>query len=305
MVSWSPWLAMAVLVAVACGSVFADEDEASTAGDRGSVELRVMSSNVRYGTADDGPDAWPVRRERLRDCWREQQADIVGTQEMLPFQAKYLQEQFPEYAYVGRSREPENTEGEQCGIYYRHARFTELEQGHFWLSETPEVPGSRGWDAALPRMATWLKLYDRQKQRTLVVVNTHFDHRGEEARRESAALLARRIRQWLGEYPILITGDFNCGPDSPGYAELTRPQPATVATLAANRSLLDTYVAQHPGATQDTGTFHGFRGGKESSRIDWILVSEPFQVLQAEIIHWQSEGRYPSDHYPVTARLRW
>ncbi len=260
--------------------------------------LRVMSSNVRFGTAKDGPDAWDSRHERLRACWAEEKADLVGTQEMLPFQAEFLQQAFPDYVYVGRSRDLDNDQGEQCGIFYRRARFVELERGHFWLSETPDLPGSKGWDANLPRMVTWVKLYDREAAQPFVFVNTHFDHQGETARVRSAELLHRRLAPWLANDRVILTGDFNCGENSPPYTAL-------LSDFTSAPALRDSYRVVHPEATGDEGTFNGFQGHRNGPRIDWILVTHEWHIEDAAIVRTDFAGRYPSDHFPVTATLRW
>lgn len=271
------------------------QDETSKAA---SPSLRVMSSNVRFGTAKDGLDAWEARQERLRTCWAEQQADLIGTQEMLPFQADFLQQAFPEYVYVGRSREMDNDQGEQCGIFYRRARFIELARGHLWLSETPDTPGAKGWDANLPRMATWVKLYDRQSAQPFMFLNTHFDHQGPTARLRSAEQIHEKLQSWIPPYRVIITGDFNCGENSPPYTALLSPPPSA-------KPLIDTYRAVHPETTSDEGTFNGFQGRRSGPRIDWILVTHEWHIQEANIVRTDFEGRYPSDHFPVTATLHW
>jgi endonuclease/exonuclease/phosphatase family metal-dependent hydrolase len=212
---------------------------------------------------------------------------------MLPFQAEFLRQNLNGYAYVGRSRELDNEQGEQCGIYYRTARFVQLEAGHFWLSPHPEQPGSQGWDAALPRMATWLKLFDLHANRPLVVVNTHFDHRGQEARRESAAVLLRFVKRFAEAYPMIVTGDFNCGEGSPPYQVL----------VADDSPLSDVYRQVHPNPQANEGTFNGFQGRRDGPRIDWILANDDWQPIAARIVTASDQGRYPSDHFPVFAEL--
>jgi endonuclease/exonuclease/phosphatase family metal-dependent hydrolase len=261
--------------------------------------IRVVSSNVRYGSADDGQDRWQLRKELLADVLRNENADLIGTQEMLPFQAEYLRQHLDGYAYVGRSRELDNDEGEQCGIFYRQARFVELEAGHFWLSPQPEQPGSQAWDAALPRMATWLKLFDRPAQRALVVINTHFDHRGHEARRHSAQVVRRFAQRYSDQYPIVVTGDFNCGEGSDPYVELVSQ------SVADSSPLVDVYRQVHPDKLPEEGTFNGFRGRRDGARIDWILATRDWQAMAADIVTANDQGRFPSDHFPVLAELEY
>ena len=257
-----------------------------------AAELRVMSFNSRYGTANDGADAWPKRRELVVQTIRQFNPDLLGTQETLPFQATYLTQELSGYQYLGWSRD-ESAQGEQCGLLVRSARFEVLESGQFWLSERPDDKFSRSWDAALPRVATWVRLRERGGQaKPFVFINTHFDHRGEEARRQSAMVLRERLLKIAGEQPVILTGDFNCGENSAPYT-----------TLLEDGGLRDTWPQPSTNRTAESGTFHGFSGKAGAERIDWILVSPAWGVRMAMIDRTNADGRYPSDHFPVTAVL--
>ncbi len=263
----------------------------------GGAEVRVMTFNIRYGTAQDGPNHWDLRKERLVETIRQYQPDLIGTQETMCLQAEYLQRQLPEYTYVGKLREPDQPNSEQCGVLFRRGRFVDLEQGHFWLSETPDMPGSKSWDSSLPRMVTWLKLFDLRSQRGLYWFNTHFDHQGLEARRQAAVMLAQRVSRLEPQFPVIVTGDFNCGEDSPPYQALLASDPAP-------SRLRDAYRLIHPVRQPDEGTFNGFQGQRNGPRIDWILVSPHFRVDAVEIVTTPPGQPSPSDHCPVTANLR-
>lgn len=259
--------------------------------------LRVMSFNIRYGTAQDGDNHWDQRRELVRQTIADFNPDLLGTQETLEFQADYLAEQLEDYAYFGRSRM--KTPNEHCGIFYRRQRFTQLAGGHFWLSETPEVPESKSWDSSLPRMASWVLLSDNQHPSApaILFVNTHFDHRGATARLEAARLLRQRLPQLqaIADQPLtILTGDFNASDDSPPYDAL----------LADNPPWVDAYRARHPERVPGEGTFNGFEGKTDGAKIDWILVDARFDCLSAEIDRSHQGGRFPSDHFPVTAILQ-
>ena len=257
-----------------------------------AAELRVMSFNIRYGTANDGADAWPRRRQLVVQTIRQFDPDLLGTQETLPFQATYLTQELSGYQYLGWSRD-ESAQGEQCGLLVRSARFEVLESGQFWLSERPDEKFSRSWDAALPRVATWARLRERSDQaKPFVFINTHFDHRGEEARRQSALVLRERLLKIAGEQPVILTGDFNCGETSAPYT-----------TLLEGGGLRDTWLQPATNRTAESGTFHGFSGKAGAERIDWILVSPAWGVRSATIDRTNADGRYPSDHFPVTAVL--
>lgn len=260
-------------------------------------DLRVMSFNIRYGAAKDGDDHWKKRNWLVADTVRKFNPDLLGTQETLKFQADYLERQLRDYTYFGRSRM--KTPNEHCGIFFRTDRFTQLAGGHFWLSESPEIPESKSWDSSLPRMASWVLLNDRldEAARPILFVNTHFDHRGKVARLESAKLIRQRIDRLraISDNPlVVVTGDFNTPEGSEPYN----------AFLEGNADLIDSYRAKHPEKSDEEGTFNGFRGRTGGGRIDWVLASPDFGVLSAEIDRHQEEGRYPSDHFPVTAVLR-
>jgi len=251
--------------------------------------VEVMSFNVRYANPNDGANVWAQRRELVFDVLRDCGPDLVGLQEALPAQMDELGAAFPDYRFLGQGREG-GRRGEFSALMVRDERFEVLESGDVWLSRTPDQVGSRDWDAALPRMCTWAVLRDRVSGAELLVMNTHFDHRGEEARRESAGvLLAERARH--PELPVILTGDLNADEDSP-----------PLQALRAG-GLRDSFRDVHPGA-DPVGTFNGFRGELGGAKIDYVLVDERWATLAAGIVRVHEEGRYPSDHFPVTATLR-
>ena len=268
----------------------------------GERPVRAMSFNLRYGTAADGENAWEHRREFVADTVRAFAPDLLGTQESLAFQRDELAARLPGYAAFAAGRDDGREAGEMAAIFYRTDRFEKLDGGHFWLSETPGVPGSKSWDSALPRVASWAKLRDKTATGgpggVLWFFNTHFDHRGERARLESAKLLRKKIAAIAGDGPVILTGDFNAAPGSDPYRALFE-------TPGAPR-LVDTYRVHHPADPGEAaGTFSGFlaanRGGP---RIDWIAASPGWTVESAAIDRTHRDGRTPSDHFPVTAVLR-
>ncbi len=265
-----------------------------------AAPIRVMSFNIRYGTAADGANHWDQRHDLVVEAIRDFDPDLLGTQEVLAFQAEFLREQLPEYDFVGVGRDDGKLGGEMAAIFFRRDRFEKIDEGHFWLSETPDVPGSVSWDSSLTRMASWVRLRDLRPgdaddAREIVFVNTHFDHRGEQARLESARLIRTVALELATGSPLVITGDFN----APALPESGQPIAALLGT-GVNR-LFDTYRVVHPEPSPDEGTFGAFTGERDGPRIDWIIVSREFAVRQAEINHMQRNGRYPSDHFPVTA----
>jgi len=270
---------------------------ACTRAERRGVDVEVvsgplvaMSFNVRYGSADDGPDAWPLRREDLLARIREQQPTLLGVQEALDFQVEWFERELPSHVRVGQGRDG-GARGEHCALFLARAQLEVLESGDFWLSERPDEVGSVGWDAALTRMCTWARVRERATGRELTVWNAHFDHRGELARERSGALLATRIRATAGEHIVL--GDFNCGEASPALRSL------------ADARLRDTFRDVHPDAGE-VGTFHAFRGGRAGEKIDFVLASPGLRTMSAAILTALGpRGRWPSDHHAVVAMLAW
>ncbi len=251
--------------------------------------LRVMSFNIRYGSANDGDNHWDKRHDLVIDTITGFDPDLLGTQETLGFQAEFLKQRLPQHTYVGWSRE-ENPGGEQCGILFRTERFDAVDSGQLWLSESPEQKFSKSWDSSLPRVVTWVRLREKSDGSELLFVNTHFDHRGSVARTESAKLLRRFVEGQPADLPVIITGDFNTGENTEPYNE-----------LVGSARLADTRRMKHPVAEVEEGTFNGFQGTTSGARIDWILVSPTFAVESSDIVSNSRDGRYPSDHFPVTA----
>lgn len=274
------------------------------AGARGSdheADIRVMSFNIRYGTAADGDNHWNRRKEFLVETIKAFDPDLLGTQETLGFQRDFLAEKLEQYESVGVGREDGRENGEMMALYYRKSRFKKLAGGHFWLSETPEIAGSKSWGSSLPRMVTWVKLQDSKSAgaKPVAFFNTHFDHLGVNARFESARLLRRQLLTLGKDCSIVVTGDFNTGEGGRPYQNLFD------RIDDQDSPVIDTYRRVHPRREAIEGTFSGFVPTANSgARIDWIAVSREWQVVQAEIIRTGRDGRTPSDHFPVVATLR-
>lgn len=249
--------------------------------------LRLMTFNIRYGTARDGDDHWCRRRELVADTIRRHAPHVLGVQEALAFQVEWLEDRFPRYERIGVGRDADGG-GELSALFVDRERLEVVESGTFWLSPTPDVPGSRGWDAALPRICTWAELQDRASGETLRVWNTHFDHRGRTARLESARAIAARIEASTG--PDVVMGDLNSGEDSPPLDALRQS------------GLRDSFRVASPDARR-VGTFNGFRGIETGAKIDYVLVDERFDVLSAAIDRRRYSGRCASDHEAVVAEV--
>ncbi len=262
------------------------------------LELRVMSFNIRYGTGNDGENRWPNRREMVFDVIRSQNSDVVGLQEALRFQIDEIRKALPAYGEIGVAREDGRTDGEYSAILFRADRFGVAEAGTFWLSDTPDVAGSSHWGNACVRICTWARLIENKSGKAFYIFNTHLDHRSQPSREKSAALLARRIASRNHEDPFVLTGDFNAGENNPVITYLTGKAGAEPPV-----ALVDTFRVLQPDV-KDVRTGHAFRGGRQGHKIDYILALPSAKVLEAQILYDNIDGRYPSDHYPVTALLR-
>lgn len=260
--------------------------------------VTLMSFNLRYDNPGDGINAWPRRRDRVAGVIRFHGAHVIGVQEALVTMLDDLGAMLPSYRRVGVGRTDGKARGEFSAILYDTTRVTALESGTFWLSPTPDVVGSRGWDAALERIATWARLRDRRTGCTWVHVNTHFDHVGDSARVESARLIRRRLGALAQGAPLTMTGDFNATPSHPAYTTLT-----TGTAADDSRPLRD---ALHVSETPHYGplsTWNGFTEIEPERRIDFIFVSDGVRVLRHGILPDRWDGRFLSDHLPVLAAV--
>ncbi|MCX7514758.1 endonuclease/exonuclease/phosphatase family protein [Frateuria hangzhouensis] len=280
-----------LLSGLALASGIASAEASSDAHD-----LRVMTFNVRYGEADDGINAWPQRRNLMVRVIKQEHPDIMGTQELLSPQGDYLAQHLPDYTWFGMGRngnEINKNSNEHMGVFYDKTRLDVLESGNFWLSQTPDKPGSIGAGLLMPRMVTWAKFRDRRSGKAFYYYDTHFPYRdGEEAeatRERCAEQIRQRLAQLPGSVPVVLTGDFNTTPDSRTHASLTE--------------VLHDARTSAPRREGQEGTFHNFTG-KADRRIDWIL----YRGMKAEAVRTITthDGKvYPSDHFPVVADFSW
>ncbi len=273
--------------------------------------LKVMTFNIRYDTGLTGPNqatSWNYylnddndRRDRVVGVVNTLTPDILGVQEMLYHQLGYLNGELPGYGYYGVGRATGGTEdgaGERSGIFYRDDRFTATDQGEFWLSDTPEAPGTTfSTIDSIPRMVTWIKLLDQQTGGNYFVMNTHWSHKdtNSDVRYKSGILMREKIGALSCGLPVIAMGDLNETHTDAGYLALLDGSPGEV-------ELTDSY--DQTGKPQGK-TFHDWAGGTDGSRIDHIFHSSAdFQAIDADIVRTTFDGYYPSDHYPVAATLR-
>ncbi|MFD0559061.1 endonuclease/exonuclease/phosphatase family metal-dependent hydrolase [Stackebrandtia endophytica] len=252
--------------------------------------LHAMSFNIRVGV-DSGVRAWSARLPSIVTLLNAEQPTILGTQEGRLDQIQDLVDELPDYGCVRMGRDADGT-GESCAIFYQTSRLEEVDSGHLWLSETPEVPGSIGWGASYPRIFTWIEFRDLTTDQGFYALNTHFDHRSAEARHQSALLL----HDWMQEksLPCILTGDFNTEPDSEPHQTL----------VADGRH--DTWSHEEQRITPEYGTMNQWNPvpDETTNRIDWIIGTEQFSVHQVGINTWVTpQGNVPSDHWPAQAVL--
>ncbi len=254
--------------------------------------IDVMSFNIRLDTQHDGPNAWPHRAGMVAGFVNDQIPDLLGMQEVLWHQYLYLDSALIGYGSVAAGRDDGLREGEACPVFYRLGRFDRLDRGSFWLSATPDVPGSVGWGAALTRVATWVRLYDKVRQDTLLFINTHFDHVSDSARVMSSGLLLGRLKELAGNNDFIITGDFNARPGSLAIERMTEEGYA-----------VDSFILSETPPSGESYTFNGFKEEPGEGRIDYIFVREGMKVLSHKTHRIIEEGVFISDHWPVTARV--
>jgi endonuclease/exonuclease/phosphatase family metal-dependent hydrolase len=257
-----------------------------------NLDLGVMTFNVRYGSAKDGDNAWEKRRDLLCETIQRSDPDILGVQECLDFQAEFIAESLPDYAWLGLGREKDG-KGEMTAIFYKKEALVPIEYGNFWLSETPDIPGSKSWDTSLTRIATWIRFYHPATKTFFHHLNTHFDHRGREARAQSARVVAERLAPLGGDYPILVTGDFNAVGGS--------SQPWKNFKSAGFRDAwLEAEEREGPVTTWSGFTMPDL---KSDRRIDWVLARGSVKILRCASLDFNENGRFPSDHLPVFCRV--
>ncbi|NIG51940.1 endonuclease/exonuclease/phosphatase family protein [Chitinophaga sp. Cy-1792] len=273
------------LLTLFTGSVFAQQP------------LHVMTFNIRMNTPDDSLNAWPYRKDKVAATVKFYDVTTLGVQEALYDQMQDLRQLLPGFKSIGVGRDDGKNGGEFSAIFYDTTRLQALEQQTFWLSETPDVAGKKGWDAACNRVVTWAKFKDKKSGKLFYHFNTHFDHMGKIARRESAKLLLAQVNKIAGTTPAIITGDFNATPDD---------EPIRIITDVSDRlHLTDSKERSKTPHFGPVGTFNGWHTGEvEAAPIDYIFLKNKIAVLKHATISETWGGRYASDHFSVLAELQ-
>lgn len=249
-------------------------------------DLKVMTFNIRYGTANDGENSWEFRKDNVVKTIEAFKPNLLGLQEALKMQIDELLFKMPEYDYVGVGRDDGKNDGEYSCIFYQKDRFTVDSSKTFWFSETPDIIASKSWGNNITRICTWVRLHDKILDKDFYYFNVHLDHESQQSREKSAELLMNKINEKT--LPVILSGDFNCGDENPAIK------------IVISKGLIDTYRSVNE-KQPDEGTFNSFKGEIDGDKIDFIFASKIFNVVQSEIVRTSYNGKFPSDHFPVTA----
>jgi endonuclease/exonuclease/phosphatase family metal-dependent hydrolase len=299
-------LALSVLVSLLFVS-WAARGEVLAPGEVPEVKagtVRVMSYNILYGTSRAPGVPWEVRGKRVAELIRQFNPDIWGVQEALSFQIDDLLSALPEYATLGEGRRG-LIQDEHSNVFYRRGRFRVLKCGTFWLSETPDKPGSQSWGSSLPRIVTWAVLFDKEADKPFLYCNTHFDHpsSAQLVRLNSAIVTWQFIKHRFPDLRAVLTGDLNCPPSEEAMQFLT----GKLSAEAMTGDFVDTYArlgGPEPSPESGITTFHGYAESSPARRIDYVLIRGKIKALRGGILTRKIEGAYPSDHHPVWAELK-
>jgi len=254
--------------------------------------IEVMTFNIRFDNPSDSINAWPNRAAIVAGFITEQEPDLLGMQEVLWHQYEYLDSALAGLGSVAAGRDDGVCKGEACPVFYSQDRFSEFGSGTFWLSASPDVPGSVGWGAALTRIATWVRLYDKLERDTLLFFNTHFDHISDSARIMSSGVLLGKVRELSGDNSFIITGDFNALPES-----------MAIKKMMEGDFAIDTYLISETPPSGESCTFNGWRDIQGDGRIDYIFVRSGMKALSHHTWRIIKDGVFISDHWPVMASI--
>ncbi|HEX2970146.1 MAG TPA: endonuclease/exonuclease/phosphatase family protein [Bacteroidales bacterium] len=255
-----------------------------------------MTLNLRYDNPRDSINAWPNRAGQVCEFIEDQAPDIFGMQEVLWHQYMYLDSALAEYGSAGAGRDDGNKGGELNPVFYRKDKYDAVRTITFWLSDTPDFPGSKAWGSSLPRVVTWIELVKKDTHEHFFYFNTHFAHDSDSARTMSSQMVLDKVAEIAQGFPFIITGDLNMMPDSKGYAILTGPDESV--------SLLkDSYFISEEKPEGPAYTFNGFSDKPGTGRIDYILVRNGMKVLEHRTFDQKEGNVFISDHWPVIAKV--
>ena len=262
-----------------------------------AFEIDALSFNIRFDTSKDGENAWPNRKEMVGQWVKSESPDVIGLQEALRHQIDDIKKVATAYSEYGVGRDDGKSRGEHCTILYLKKRFSldKSDCGTFWFSDTPEKIASKSWGNEIPRICTWARFIEKKTDKGFYVYNVHYDHRSQPSRLGASELIIQRIsKRKRSNEPIILMGDFNASENNPAI-KIFKDEPL---------NLVDTFRVVKPDEKM-VKTFHGFRGGSFSGgKIDHVfMLPKMGKVSSAEIVRFNKEKRYLSDHYPVRAKL--
>jgi endonuclease/exonuclease/phosphatase family metal-dependent hydrolase len=260
----------------------------------GENSFKVMTLHIRYDNPQDSINAWPERESIVIDFIHSARPDLLGMQEVMLHQYESLDSALIEYGSIAVGRNDGAKTGEMNPLFFRKDRFNQIRSKTFWLSSTPEIPGSMGWGASLPRIVTWIELVDKVNKQHFFLFNTHFAHDSDSARIMSSRILLQSVDSIAGGFPFIITGDFNMLPCSEGYKILTGPNESVPL-------LDDSFTVSGKTPSGPENTFNGFSDNHDSGRIDYIFVKSGMKVLEHTTEIKRAHGVFISDHWPVQA----
>lgn len=258
--------------------------------------VKVLTLNLRYDNPEDSVNAWPKRAKQICDFIMKEKPDIFGMQEVLWHQYELLDTVLTDYSSVGVGRDDGARAGEMNPLFFRKERFDMVRNLTFWLSDTPEKAGSKGWGASLPRIVSWMELVDKNSHEHFFFFNTHFAHDSDSARIMSSKILLGEVEKIAEGFPFIITGDFNMLPSSTGYGILTSPNESVPL-------LEDSYLISAKRPSGPAYTYNGFSDVPGDGRIDYIFVRNGMKVLEHSTLIRKDKGIFISDHWPVKATI--
>ncbi len=258
--------------------------------------VNIMTFNIRCGSANDGDNSWVYRKDIVFDTLADHSVDIIGLQEALYFQIQDIKRALPQYKIISVGRDAGGRVGEACPILYRRDRFSVADTGTFWFSNMPWKPGSRHWGNKYPRICTWARLTETVTGKSFYVYNLHLDHQSQSSRQHSMNLLGKEIAKRKYRDPVIVMGDFNMDTDNSAMASLLG-----MGTFCL--PMVDVWHSLHPDQPGIT-TFHAFGKKPAGPCLDHILIDETVEIVEVAVDARTFGGRYPSDHFPVTAHLQ-
>ena len=268
------------------------------------LNLNVMSFNIRRGTAKDGKNHWIFRRNRVCELLSHYRPDVLGLQEAMDFQISEISAVLPGYETVGTGNLG-GGKGLHTAVFYDAVRFFPSAEGTFWFSDTPDIPGSKGWGNIIPRTCTWVRLIEKESGQAFYFYNVHLDHISQRSRKNSVVFLTRFIHTRSSSDPFVLTGDFNAREKSAPIQYLKGKKPLRIRTegsVSNPEPLMDTFRVRYPNV-RHVATFHGFRRFFFRFKLDYIFVPSSARVQAAEIIQPRWKKCYPSDHFPLFSRI--